>query len=169
LTKAGRAKPGEQRKHTDQVGAGSNGATDIVSGAHAQILKACDRLESICDSLPHAYSRVDCLEMSMWLGQSFPDLIEKEEGSLIRITPAATFDWEEAVQTWKRHHRTDVTYAVELAEALEEFARRDQAGTVDALSYMMRGFFEAVRRHVAYEEVLVAYVTDSAGGRGTRT
>jgi hemerythrin-like domain-containing protein len=168
VAKATVEKPGAlgNGKHSSGP-AGPNGTGDIeaVTGVHAQILRACDRLESICDSLPHAYNRVDVLEMSEWLEQSFPQLIQQEEGSLTRITPATEGDWEDAARIWKRHHRTDVSYAGELAEALEEFAQRDEASAVDTLAYMMRGFFEAVRRHVAYEEVLVAYVTDGAAPR----
>jgi hypothetical protein len=170
--KAAGGKPGEPAARTPRGGpTGFNDTTDFkaVSGAHAQILQACDRLESICDSLPHGFSRVDCLEMSAWLGRSFPELVQREEGSLVRMTPAARPEWDEATRTWQRHHQTDLTYAGELAEALDDFARRGQPGTVDTLSYMMRGFFEAVRRHVAYEDVLVAYVLESDAVRNPKS
>jgi Hemerythrin HHE cation binding domain len=172
VTKVAGGKPGEPTvgAHPVGPGAGPRDSRDVaaVSGVHAEILNACDRLESICDSLPHAFSRVDCLEMSAWLDQAFPELIEQEEGSLVRMTPPLAAEWDEAARTWRRHHKTDVTYAGELAEALEEFARRDQPGAVDTLSYMMRGFFEAVRRHVAYEDILVAHVAGGAEAHDQR-
>lgn len=157
----------------NEPGTGAGGARDIgfediaafvqaLTSVHVEILAACDRLESICDSLPRGYSRVACLEMADWLDETFPILVRREEESLAGVIARIATDQGPdyaASELSHRDHRADMAYANELAEALGEFARTESAAA-DTIGYMMRSFFESVRRHVTYEGALVAQASE---------
>ena len=61
---------------------------------------------------------------------------------------------EETCKTIQRlhaEHWEDESFAFEVQDALIEFAQNPKQSNVEALAYMLRGFFEGVRRHVAFE------------------
>ena len=51
----------------------------------------------------------------------------------------------------KHEHFDDQCFAEELTEALRGLSQTRKPDNPDALGYMLRGFFEAVRRYVAFE------------------
>lgn len=154
--------PGKKRAHARDfaVPDDTHAHVEALASLHVEILQACDRLELICDSLPRAFSRVDCLEMALWLDETFPVLVRREEETLARVIGTVDLNHDAAAAKMsQRDHRADMAYAIELAEALTHFARKEQAAAVDTIGYMARAFFELVRRHVAYEDELIARAT----------
>ncbi len=48
-------------------------------------------------------------------------------------------------------HWEDESFAEEVTEALMSFVTEPQHRNTDKLAYMLRGFFEGLRRHIAFE------------------
>jgi hemerythrin-like domain-containing protein len=52
-------------------------------------------------------------------------------------------------------HCEDECFAEELTEALHALGSGDQKVNIEAVGYMLRGFFEAMRRHIAFESEML--------------
>jgi hemerythrin-like domain-containing protein len=73
-------------------------------------------------------------------------------------------DLERIIQIIERlrfEHWEDEAYAIEVQEALGEFVRSPRNANIEGLSWMLRGFFESVRRHVAFERDYVLPLLDA--------
>lgn len=65
-------------------------------------------------------------------------------------------DVPSALERLRFEHYADLCFAEEIHDGLLAFGRGEDLMTADAIGYMLRGFFESVRRHVAFEkEILV--------------
>ncbi|MEL6920111.1 MAG: hemerythrin domain-containing protein [Pseudomonadota bacterium] len=113
----------------------------------------CAALEKVADSLPHAVKPNDCLA----LARGIPAIIRRahhfEEDVLFPFMRIHCDDLAVLNKTLDRlhgEHWEDESYAGELHLALTDFVEGDQPNA-DKLAYMLRGFFEGLRRHVAFE------------------
>ena len=57
-------------------------------------------------------------------------------------------------------HMGDEVFADELTSALRDFAARRNTFGPETLSWMLRAFFEAMRRHLAFEQEYVLPLLD---------
>lgn len=122
--------------------------------AHAAQLALCDRLETIADSLPGGLSRRECLLAARALGPQMAKVHRFEEQQVYPHFAASLEQSAEARKTiarLKHEHFEDEGYAAELRDALRIAARSRRAQNPETLGFMLRGFFGAVRRHVAFE------------------
>ena len=55
----------------------------------------------------------------------------------------------------EKEHVLDQGRADEIVESLEEFVCTERISNPDMLGYMLRGFFESQRRHMAWEKHVV--------------
>ena len=62
---------------------------------------------------------------------------------------------DETIARLKSEHAEDECYAEELTDTLLLLGAGDRGVNFDAVGYMLRGFFESVRRHVAFEREIV--------------
>lgn len=122
--------------------------------AHRLLLALCDDLEAIADSLPRHVVAQDCVFAAKNLGSLIRDVHAYEEKTLF---PALN-DWfrsspeiSSAIDRLKFEHLADECYADDLAEKLLYLGNGGQDVNMEALAYMLRGFFDALRRHIAYE------------------
>lgn len=125
-----------------------------VRRAHAGKLALCDRLEAIADSLPNELDRRECLVAARALGPRLAKVHRYEENQVFplfcsRFGHAA--EARETVERLKCEHFEDESYAAELREALRSAARSGRAENPETLGFMLRGFFGALRRHIAFE------------------
>jgi hypothetical protein len=58
----------------------------------------------------------------------------------------------------KAEHRQDLSYGEEVAEALLTVGTQRPVAGAEALGFMLRGFFGALRRHVAFEEDYIGMI-----------
>lgn len=122
--------------------------------AHAAKLALCDRLEEIADSLPNELDRRECLLAARALGPRLVKVHRYEENQVFPLfcTRAGhAGEAREIVERLKCEHFEDEGYAAELREALRAAARRGRAENPETLGFMLRGFFGALRRHIAFE------------------
>ncbi|WP_269933153.1 hemerythrin domain-containing protein [Aminobacter sp. HY435] len=130
-------------------------AIPVMRRLHAVRLALCDRLEAIADSLPNDLDRRECLVSARALGPRFFSIHRFEEQRIFPLFCARLGHSEEAqaiVERLKNEHVEDEGYATELREALRTVARAGRAENSETLGFMLRGFFGAVRRHVAFEQ-----------------
>lgn len=122
--------------------------------AHRLQLALCDDLEAIADSLPSSIINHDCLFAAKCLVRLIRDVHAYEEETLfpaLRQVFQSSPEFQAAVDRLKFEHLTDECYADEIAEKLIYVGSGGRDVNMEALGYMLRGFFEALRRHVAFE------------------
>jgi hemerythrin-like domain-containing protein len=124
------------------------------SEAHRLLLALCDDLEAIADSLPRHVVPEDCILAAKTLGSLIRDVHAYEEKTLFPALkdrfPAST-EISSAIDRLKLEHLADECYADDLAEKLLYLGNGGEGVNIEALAYMLRGFFDALRRHIAYE------------------
>jgi hemerythrin-like domain-containing protein len=122
--------------------------------AHKEQLLLCDRLEEIADSLPDSVNRQKCIYAARALGPMIRGVHRFEEDVVFPMIAERLSSHEDIEATLSRlrfEHCEDECFAEELTEALHALgAGRDEIN-IEATGYMLRGFFEAMRRHIAFE------------------
>lgn len=129
-------------------------AVRIMRRAHAVELALCDQLEEIADSLPNGLDRRNCVLAARALGPTIGNIHRFEEQRIFPHFCAVLGHSAEAAKTVERlknEHLEDEGYAAELRDALRLAARDGETDNPETLGFMLRGFFGAVRRHVAFE------------------
>ncbi len=122
--------------------------------AHGIQTMLCDLLEQIADSIPGDVDRGLCAKLASELGPVLKTVHRFEENALFPLVETGRADKAQiaaTVERLKHEHFDDECFAEELAEALRDLSRTAEPENPDALGYMLRGFFEAMRRHVAFE------------------
>ena len=141
---------GNEPQITDPVAAFSKG--------HRNLLSLCDQLEEIADSLPDQINRQKCLYAARALGPLIRTIDKFEEDELFPQIESKMPDVAATPQTLTRlrfDHCEDECFAEELSEALHNLGEDRADINMEATGYMLRGFFEALRRHIAYENEVV--------------
>jgi len=131
---------------------------DLFEKAKRDQFALCDTLESIADSLPHSIDRQTCIHTAKALGNVIQSAhqIEEElifpylETRILSIRdPQATFD------RLRLEHAGDEFAAEEVIEVLLSLGRNDPIQSSEATGYMLRGFFDNLRRHIAFEQEIL--------------
>lgn len=124
---------------------------------HEELLGLCRSLEELADSLPFAINEKLCREVSdlvmPLLSRTqdfeeqllFPDL-DRSAGSCFTAM---------MIERLKNEHRCDRLAAEEISLTLKAMLRGHCGLTFETIGYMLRGFFECVRRHVAAEKAMI--------------
>lgn len=133
-----------------------------------QQLQWCNRLEQLADQLPEAADPQECLLLAQGLlplvkrahtfeeETVFPQLLARC-GSTAAATTGdsgglpAGLDLKATVERLRFEHLGDEDFATDLSHALRQFVTERAHCNVDSLAWMLRGFFESLRRHIAFE------------------
>jgi hypothetical protein len=116
-------------------------------------LALCRELEDIADSLPSSVNRQKCIYAAQALGMLVKNSHEYEETVFFPWLEQQSLGGDELTEILTRlkfEHCEDECYAEELADVLLRLGRGDPVN-MEATGYMLRGFFEARRRHIAFE------------------
>lgn len=124
----------------------------------------CNALERIADGLPDI---VDIRLITAVLPMVQDDLVihvmDEEDGLFPlmqeRVAPEDNFD--AVLETLCLEHAADQGFAEELVDQLELLMDRGRPDNPNMLGYMLRGFFEAQRRHLAWENAVVLPLADA--------
>ena len=129
---------------------------DWLNRAHGEQLRLCDALEEIADSLPDKINRQKCIYAAKALGPLVRGVHRYEETVLFPALLAAEKDsaLAETIARLKFEHCEDECFSEELSETLLSLGRGDPVNA-EAAGYMLRGFFEAMRRHIAFERQFI--------------
>lgn len=121
--------------------------------AHDEQLALCSELEAIADSLPSAVNRQKCIYAAKALGPLIQGIHRYEESILfpqLLADPRAGHNIDATLERLKFEHCEDECFAEELTDALLKLGSGDIVN-MEAVGYMLRGFFEGIRRHIAFE------------------
>lgn len=135
------------------VSEGGKPSIAVMLASGEEQVALCRELEDIADSLPSSINRQKCL----YAAQALALLVKKSHDYEEKVF----FPWlerqkvsgdalDEIITRLKFEHCEDECYAEELADVLLKLARGDEVN-MEATGYMLRGFFEARRRHIAFE------------------
>lgn len=133
---------------------------------HADKLRLCDALEAIADALPDAIDRVHCLSVASELVPMLRAAHRFEECYIFPLYAKARGDDAEApsLARLKAEHVEDECFADEITETLLAIGRGGPIGNAEATGFMLRGFFEMQRRHIAFEREHILPLAERAGG-----
>ncbi|KQU76440.1 hypothetical protein ASC75_02145 [Aminobacter sp. DSM 101952] len=120
-------------------------------------LQICDSLEAVADSLPRPDRRL-CRQIAAELKPAIEAANRLEEeilfpAALGRLPAAGT---GATIDRLRLEHAQDNAAADEIVRILVGLSRGGGKRTWDAIGYMLRAYFLAVRRHVACEQNLLA-------------
>ncbi len=126
----------------------------VLEEAHHAQLTLCEMLEHIADSIPEQIDRHACRTLADNLATLISDIHTFEEDVLFPLVVdrfGATRSIDQTIMRLKYEHCEDACFAEELTEALRELGTKKTLRNPEATGYMLRGFFEAMRRHIAFE------------------
>ncbi len=149
---------GELQCHTpDPIG--------LIDEEHALQLELCDLLEAIADSLPHEFDHTLAIIALNILERSVPAHVQLEEHALfplLRTRIADTDPLHAALQCLEEEHERDSAALIELIDSLRYAVEGGDITNPDMLGYLLRGFFDGQRRHIAWEDRVVLPAARSA-------
>ena len=122
--------------------------------SHHQTQEAlCTRLEAIADGLPHHVDRQECLLLARDILPAVKKAHQFEENKLFphlkqKVSVPGLSAGLERLQF---EHWEDEAYAEEISEVLLTIGRSETIADAEQISWMLRGFFDGVRRHIAFE------------------
>ncbi|MEM8854238.1 MAG: hemerythrin domain-containing protein [Pseudomonadota bacterium] len=123
--------------------------------AHAQKARLCDIVEGIADALPNP-SPLTCNRAAQILAEDLPLHHADEDLGLFPLLSRHCLPEdriEEAIGQLSREHVDDEAALEEVVSLLKELgAGRVPGMGYDAAGFVLRAFFEATRRHLAWEE-----------------
>ncbi|MBS0239903.1 MAG: hemerythrin domain-containing protein [Proteobacteria bacterium] len=131
---------------------------EIIEEEHALQLELCDLLESIADDLPAKFDTAFAVIAISILKGSVKSHTKFEEDALFpllreRLSPNDTV--VQALACLSQEHERDEDIADELVEALKDALQSRVPQNPETLGYILRGYFESQRRHIAWEDSVV--------------
>ncbi|MFC3072550.1 hemerythrin domain-containing protein [Shinella pollutisoli] len=128
---------------------------DWLKRAHNAQLTLCEALEEIADSLPANVNRQKCIYAAKSLIPLINGIHRYEEEMLFPLlekTPFFRGEMGETIARLKFEHVEDECFAEELTDTLTRLGSGDGTVNAETAGYMLRGFFESIRRHIAFEQ-----------------
>lgn len=131
---------------------------------HDRKLGLCSTLEGIADSLPDRIERLTCLTAANTL---LPLLVSAHQLEETVIFPAYdalpdALRTTGSTQRLRIEHIEDECFAAELTEMLFKIGHDGAVANAEMVGFMLRGFFEGLRRHVAFEREHIAPLMNRA-------
>jgi hemerythrin-like domain-containing protein len=117
-------------------------------------LDLCRQLEEIADELPQKNDRQRILVVARSI---FPTVKKAHRFEENRIFPHIEIKAEKqdslkfSLERLQYEHWEDESFAEELSDGLIRFVADCEEPSTNTLAYMLRGFFEGLRRHIAFE------------------
>lgn len=120
---------------------------------HRKQKALCARLEAVADGLPLKIDRQECLMLARDIYPAVKAAHQFEEQQLFpRLQrDSQVGDLSEALERLRFEHWEDEAYAEDISEALGRIGRGGSVSDAEKISWMLRGFFDGIRRHIAYE------------------
>lgn len=122
----------------------------VMKRAHLEKLQLCDALERIADILP----KVDCLACLAAANAIVPllrSIHQYEETVIFPAYEAALSGGDASTRRLRAEHVEDECFAGEVTEILLAIGHGEPVENAEAVGFMLRGFFESMRRHIAFE------------------
>ncbi|TIT00780.1 MAG: hemerythrin domain-containing protein [Mesorhizobium sp.] len=121
--------------------------------AHLEKLQLCEALERIADTLPKV-DRLKCLSTANAIVPLLRNIHQYEETMIFPAYEAALTSRDANLASTRRlraEHVEDECFAGEVTEILLAIGHGETVENAEAVGFMLRGFFEGLRRHIAFE------------------
>lgn len=138
----------------------------VMRRAHSEKLRICDELEEIADSLPGQVDRLMCIGVASALLPLLRSVHQYEEEVLFPAYEAASIpssDQRSSIYRLRAEHLEDECFADEVTEVLMAIGHGEAIENPEAVGFMLRGLFETMRRHIAFESEHILAVVERAG------
>lgn len=139
---------------------------------HQNQLDLCGELEDVADGLPSTVSNQRFLALARRIFPTVRQAHQFEERVLFPLLNQLQGDNEQLAKSLERlqfEHWEDESFAEELSDTLYQFGTGGAECDCEKLSYMLRGFFEGLKRHMAFEaEHLLPILRRSSASLRTR-
>jgi hemerythrin-like domain-containing protein len=125
---------------------------------HQHYLELCDRMEEIADTLPDKVSVSTCTRVIQDLSRRVAWHHHFEEVHLFPVLRARARADDRLIASLNRlesEHRSDEGYADEIVDLLSALANGTSHEAPNTAGYMLRGLFQSLRRHIAFENEYV--------------
>jgi len=124
----------------------------VMKRAHGEKLRLCDALEMIADALPAA-DRLKCIGAANAIVPLLRSIHQYEETIIFPAYEAASGGNANlaSIRRLRAEHVEDECFAGELTEILLAIGHGETVDNAEAVGFMLRGFFESLRRHIAFE------------------
>lgn len=130
----------------------------LIAEEHALQRELCDVLEAIADGLPSRFDKALAVIAVSLLEGSVPAHMQLEEEALfplLRERVERDDPLHAALQCLEEEHDRDGAALLEMTDALKTAINAPVVSNADMLGYMLRGYFESQRRHIAWEDRVV--------------
>lgn len=135
-----------------------------VQSFHEKQTALCDRLEMLANSLPENFNPQEALVIARQIMPLISEAHRFEENVLFHLIDQDSTS-AQSLERLKFEHWEDEASGEDLTDALLSYARSPKPVMTDKLAYMLRGFFDNLRRHIAFEvEHIVPAVKKKALG-----
>jgi hypothetical protein len=138
---------------------------DRFSGTLDSLDALCHELEMLADRLPGDVDKVSCTAIAERIVPAIRDAhaFENEVVYATLQDAIGTGQLEQTLRRLRHEHVEDEGYAEEIAEILQSFAAGAPGAAAESIGYMLRGFFESKRRHIAFERDHILPMLIAAG------
>nr|WP_246678199.1 MULTISPECIES: hemerythrin domain-containing protein [unclassified Mesorhizobium] len=129
------------------------GSAAVMKRVHLEKLQLCDALERIADTLPKV-DTLACLAVANAIVPLLRDSHRYEETVIFPAYETALAGSDANLDSARRlsaEHIEDECFAGELTEMLLAIGHGKTIDNAEAVGFMLRGFFESLRRHIAFE------------------
>jgi hemerythrin-like domain-containing protein len=136
----------------------SRNPLDVIARCYQAQAAMCDELERVADGLLDQVDRQQCARLASWLQFDLALHHHDEEEALfplLRRRARPEDRLEPILERLLSEHSVDMDLAADIAEELAGLAQGNRPSNPEMLGYMLRGFFEAYRRHVLWENTLL--------------
>jgi hemerythrin-like domain-containing protein len=165
------------RHRTDDAKGRSHDANPALARLFLTHLKSlddlCRDLEAIADELPSSIN----VQTSLVIAANIVPIVKSahkfEEDHVYPVLLDAVrhgTTMKEEIYRLKSEHLADEDLGEEVCLALREFVADQNPAKAETLSWMLRGFFESMRRHLAYEHaVILPVILKKLGTKNARS
>ena len=128
---------------------------------YGRLLDICSLLEGIADGLPNDVPQNQCRMLAESVADELRATHTIENRVLMPLLLASEHaSLRQAATRLQQEHEFDDQAAMEVEEALNGLILGRNALSPDATGYLLRSFFESVRRHVYAEQDLLSLLED---------
>jgi hemerythrin-like domain-containing protein len=120
----------------------------------AQQAKLCEKLEEVADRLPDDADKQDCLQLAQALVPLVKRAHDYEEKTVfpwLILAGGADDSLRGSIERLRFEHIGDEEFSTDLSQALRSYVTDPANCNTESLAWMLRGFFEGMRRHIAFE------------------
>ncbi len=120
----------------------------------AEQLALCQSLEDIADQLGGEPDLLKCVQTAQNIEPLLHRSLEFDENQLLPALQSLVSrdrSVSRSIDRLKFEQLENADVALEVGEALMDFGRGTSRLSQDAIGYLLRGFFVAMRRHLAYK------------------